>query len=33
VTYEGSVAGHTMSGTYSTNCDDTKGTWRATKTE
>jgi hypothetical protein len=29
LTYKGTVAGNRMSGTYSTNCDDTRGTWRA----
>jgi hypothetical protein len=32
VTYRGKVSGQQMSGTYSTNCDATTGTWRATKT-
>jgi hypothetical protein len=32
VTYQGTIAGRTMSGTYSTNCDNTAGTWRVTKT-
>jgi hypothetical protein len=31
VTYKGTTAGRTMSGTYSTNCDDTSGTWRLAK--
>lgn len=31
VTYRGTVAGPIMSGTYSTNCDDSGGTWRVAK--
>jgi F0F1-type ATP synthase membrane subunit c/vacuolar-type H+-ATPase subunit K len=31
VTYEGTTAGRTLSGTYSTNCDDSAGTWRVAK--
>jgi hypothetical protein len=30
--YEGTATGLRMSGTYSTNCDNTTGTWKATKT-